>query len=49
MWKSPETGVEYTDMSYPISGKEITGLLEKNAQESALVIKKDGTWELLYA
>lgn len=49
-WKSDITGVEYTDMSFPVSGiseSEAKGLLAKNAQESALVVSANGVVSFL--
>ena len=51
-WKSDVTGVEYTDMSFPVSGiseSEAKGLLRNNAQESALVISSNGLVNFLVA
>ena len=51
-WKSDATGVEYTDMSFPISGiseSDAKGLLRNNAQESALVVSANGLVSFLDA
>lgn len=52
-WKSPNTGFEYNDSSFPIdhgiSDNEVRALLKHYAQESAIVSSKDGTWRFVNA